>query len=144
MHIHPSKGFHISPNNSIKKFCQQNIKIEDKITEALDNLINKTENEVPEYGRLFRPVEEEFPNPDLTSIANKVKFTVKASTEKENQKGRILKMEIFSQKGNSISPIFEVGTKEEILKMLKNESFPEKIKKIIAEANHILLKKNRD
>lgn len=143
MRIHPSKGFNINPNNPIKKFCQQNLNIEEKITETLEKLIKRTEYEVPEYGG-FRPIEEEFTNPDIGSIANRVKFSVKPSTDKTNQKDRILKMDIFSYKGNSTSPIFEVAKKEEILKILKTENLPEKIKKIISEANHALLKKNME
>lgn len=115
----------------------------------LDEIIHKTvktmqkraEFEVPEYGRLFKPVVEEMQNPDTTAAANRAKFTIKPSTEKNNQKGRILKMEVLSAKGNAITPIFECGSKEDILKILKDETLPEKIKDIINNANEASLKK---
>ncbi len=143
MHIPANHNYKIKGSPLLKKaHLQTSIKLEDTIKESLSKLLKRTEYEIPEYGRLFKPIEEEFLNPNTRSVANRVKFSVKPSTDKKNQTGRILKMEIFSREGNSISPLFECGKKEDLLNILKDEKLPEKVKEHIIKANVVLLKKN--
>lgn len=145
MIIHNNKPIQRFNNCSVRKLTDKTFKstnIEPVLNESLKKFTERAEREVPEYGRLFAPISEEFKNPDLTSIANRIKFSIKPSTDKANQTGRILKMEIFSQRGNQISPIFECGTKEELLAFLKDEKLPLKIKEIISHAGKMLLKKS--
>lgn len=143
----------VNPNYVIKKlngvssFKQKAPSIDETIKQTVDKLFKRAEYEVPEYGRLFKPVEEEFQNPDLTSIANRIKFSIKPSTSPQNQTDRILKMDIFSLKGNSISPIFECAGKDkpfgkkQLLEYIQSEKFLNRIKEEILNADKALLKR---
>ena len=147
MRIPANHNFIVKKLNGPVSFHQKVDTLEEKITESLANLIKRAEYEVPEYGRLFKPVEEEFKNPNISSIADTIKFSIKPSTAKTNQKARILKMEIFSPNGNSITPIFECEAenkpfgKKELLDLLKDKDFAKRVKEEISAANTTLLKK---
>ncbi len=131
--------------NAVESFKGQPSKeLESIISKTVETLCKRVEYEVPEYGKLFKQVEEGFENPDKNAIAQEIKLTVKPSTKKEEQKTRILKMEIFSRDKNSIAPVFELGTKEEIIKKLQDSNILEKIKSEILKADESILKKSRD
>lgn len=142
--MHISRDFRLNNyGNNLKKvtFTQKDPNINDRINNTLEKLLERTKLEVPEYGRLFKPVEEEFTNPNVTSIAHKINISVRASTYKENQFLRNLKIEISSPSGNSISPFLKTGTKEEIMKMIKKEGFCEEISEMISKTTTAMLKK---
>lgn len=155
MRISPHKIYRLSEANhnittkQIKRFHQTKADIkertENRIKIAINNLLEKTltkEKEVQDKKSPFKPAKEKFKNPNLASIAHKIRILVKQS--ESNPEGRILKMDIFSPEGNRISPFFETGTKNEILEMLKDKALPDKIKKIISETTTDQLKKTME
>ena len=138
--------YKFSQVGSIASFKQlpEEQELDETIADTIEKLTKRVEYEVPEYGRLFAPIHEEFTNPDAQAIAHDIRFTVKPSTNISKEKIRILKMEILSREGNSIAPIFEVGTKEEILNLLKDENLIERIKTEISNADASIHKKSRE
>lgn len=144
MKIYPHKTFRLSEANrniaikKVKRFYQNRAgleqRTENRIITSINNLLEKTlkkEKEVQDNKSPFTPTKEKFNNPNLASIAHKIEILIKQS--KMNPERRILEMDIFSPEGNRISPLFETGTKNEILEMLKDKTLPKKIQKIISE-----------
>ena len=142
--IRPMNNY--SKANSIQSFKQLPMERElDKVlNKTMETLAKRIEFEIPEYGRLFAPVKEEFTNPNEDAIAHTIKFLIKPSTNKDKPFTRILKMEILSKDQNSIAPIFEVGTKQELLEKVKDTNLLDKIKDQILNIDPNELKKRLD
>ncbi|MDD3238173.1 MAG: hypothetical protein PHV37_08780 [Candidatus Gastranaerophilales bacterium] len=105
--------------------------LDDVIDDTIKDFSKKVKKNVPQKGRNFQIQTAEGKNPDLNSEADKFKFSFKPSTDSANETGRIMRMDVFSKEGNSYSPIFECGTKDELLAYVEDKNFVQKVKDAI-------------
>ena len=115
----------------IKPPVKGTVKMEEQIKVIIENILKRAEREVPEYGE-FKSVYEEFKNTD-NKLRNVTEFKLRITKPPKNIEGNETMRYLELAAYNSPSPyvaerVICAGSKDEILKELKNPDLYEKIK----------------
>ena len=115
---------------SLKPAAKGGKNMDEQIKIMVENILKRAEREVPEYGE-FKNVFEEFQNPDKTlSVTDfKLRITKPPKTIEGHETMRLLELAAYNFPSPYVAErVLCVGTKEEILKELKNPDLCKKIK----------------
>lgn len=140
------------PNTSFKggihnvaKSASKSVKeiktMKEQIKKMVNDILQRAEREVPEYGE-FTPVYEEFKNMDAELVATDfmLKITKPPKNIENHQTRRYLEVVAYKLPLPIKSTrIIAAGTKEEIIKALKDETLCEKIDKAARELSDNLI-----
>lgn len=114
-------------NISFKSIPQESIEnFEDTLSTLQNNMLKRCELEVPEYGDFSR-VKETLPNNDNSTYAGNVSLICEPS-EDNPQKRYLMYNQQNPQNVKGLSCLVGSGTKEDILKLLKDENFVNNLK----------------
>ena len=120
---------------SVSKSAKEIKTMEEQIRKMINDILNRAEREVPEYGE-FLPVYEEFKNTDKDLVATDfmLKITKPPKNIENHQTRRYLEVVAYKLPAPYKSTrIIAAGTKEEILKALQDEALCAKIDKAARE-----------
>ena len=136
MKINPEKIMNINPRTTFE------VKpLDINIAKAQYNLIERLEREVPEYGD-FAPVIEKFTLKSPRMEVGDVQITCSNVKESETNLERVLKLTVSAGKNpkNGIGVKLASGKKTEILDIVKDKAFFEKVKSIVLNIDETLKK----
>ncbi len=112
-------------------------KLSKELKESLDKLSRRIEKELPERGNEFAAIEEKYPTKGGT-----VTLKVSPSTDETTPDKRIFKVVFNTHNNNSANPVFELGTKRDIQRMLSDRTFMTRVQNSINTAKDKLKKNN--
>ena len=115
--------------NGVKKMTEKTSNYTDSFYKMLNNLINRAEREVPEYGD-FAPVYENFKNtnPELDIDRYQLKIYKAPKAYEPDETKRYLEAEVYNKAGTYKANIMlGSGKKDEIMKQIKSEDFVDKL-----------------
>lgn len=131
----------ISRTNIKTLTSHQMKKIEQKISKELkgsiDKLSRRIETELPERGGEFAAIEEKY----LTK-GGTVTLKVSPSTDEATPDKRIFKVIFNTHNNNSANPVFELGTKRDLQRMLSDKTFMIRVQNSVNIAKDKLKKNN--
>ncbi len=94
---------------------------EEQVNSSIDELIQRAEREVPEYG-IFSPVNIALKNEDPEVYAKNFKIGVETSAVDKNAKRKVVINADYPNSYRTASGTIFSGTKEEVLKFLKDNT----------------------
>lgn len=111
--------------------------ISKELIESVDKLSRRVEKELPERGSDFAPIQEKY----LTK-GGTVTLKVSPSTDEATPDNRIFKVIFNTHNNNSANPVFELGTKRDLQRMLSDKNFISRVQNSINKAKDKLKKNN--
>ncbi len=111
----------------MKQMPQEELTFNEEIQNMVQNLSARAEREVPEYGS-FKEVFEVVPNKDKNARALGYALKVRKPLIKGDEKLRGLEAVVYDSRSDYMCErVIAKGTKEDILKALKDESLVDKL-----------------
>ena len=120
-------------------------KLQEQVLATINKLVRRIEKEVPESGS-FRPLQEDFTDPNLGLPIGKVSFQIAPTASEKvecSSATRFFKVSIFTPSGVSkASKILLDGTKNEIVDSLKKADTMKRIQGFIEDALGLFIRDN--
>lgn len=123
-----------------KKVEEKEITFQDQVDEMVGKVADRVERYMPDYGE-FSPIMEFTPNRDKTLNIGKYGLKVYKMPKDvvEDPKQRFIEASVYMPAGDyKADMVVGAGNKKEILEILKNPEFPEKINSAFGELVYTL------
>lgn len=123
-----------------KKVEEKEMTFQDQVDEMLGKVADRVERYMPDYGE-FSPIMEFTPNRDKTLNIGKYGLKVYKMPKDvvEDPKQRFIEASVYMPAGDyKADMVVGAGNKKEILEILKNPEFPEKINSAFGELVYTL------
>ena len=130
----------IDKSYGAKKVEEKEMTFQDQVDEMVGKVADRVERYMPDYGE-FSPIMEFTPNRDKTLNIGKYGLKVYKMPKDvvEDPKQRFIEATVYMPAGDyKADMVIGAGNKKEILEILKNPEFPEKINSAFGELVYTL------